>query len=106
LEVHFIEENVPVNDLTLILVVAVREDLNLHFRDLATVGLDLSSNLGLVEHILTEDFTADGVHLSNLGYDFLKAGVDFFELLHALLLVHFLLDHHVVLFLLASLLVS
>lgn len=106
LEVDFIEENIPVNDLTLILVVAVREDLNLHFRDLATVGLDLSSNLGLVENVLTEDFTADGVHLSNLGYDFLKAGVDLFELLHALLLIHLLLDHHVVLFLLASLLIS
>jgi hypothetical protein len=87
------------------LIVTVREDLNLHFGDLTSVSLHFSCDLGLIENILAVHLTTDGVDLSNLRHDFLKAGINFSELLHALLLVHFLLDHHIVLFLLTSLLI-
>lgn len=91
--------------MTFVLVVAVREHLDLHLRDLATVSLHLGGNFRLVEYVFTVNFTADGVNLSDFRHDVLKTGVDLLELLHALLLVHLLFDHHVVLFLLASLLV-
>jgi len=91
--------------LTFILVVTVRKYLNLYSRDFTTVSFDFGDNSWLVENIFTEAFTTESVNFSNLRHDFLKTGVDFFELLHALLLIHLLFDHHIVFFLSSAFLI-
>ena len=86
-EVSHICESIAWNDTALFAIRAIGIDLDDNLGYFATIRLDLSADVRLIEDLIFSDFTANRISLSNDRDDLLKLDIDLTELLQALLIV-------------------